>query len=200
MNAPILPKRQCGDCTQCCTELKIDTPELKKKPQVSCRHLTAAGCGIYDKRFPICHEFLCGWRLFPELDDAWRPDLSGVLIVRLSPDNVPEAYRAPGYGMQMDITGGETAVRRPGFAEYVAGQVACGVAVQMSAASPATLVNAFLDGVTDIEDVRQTLLWLHGLLHAARWKRGVGMLLPLYRLKLEQQRAAALKNTNKSIG
>jgi len=194
-----LASRACGDCTACCTELKIDTPELKKKPQVPCRHLTATGCGIYDRRFPICHEFLCGWRLFAELDDAWRPDLSGVLIVRLSPDNVPQAYRAPGYGMQMDIIGGEAAVRRPGFAEYVAAQVERGVAVQMSAASPAALVNDFLHGVTDIGGVRQTLLYLHSLLQAARWKRGVGMLVPLYRLKLEQQRAIALKKSSETI-
>ena len=191
-------ERVCGGCTACCTALKIDTPHFRKKAHVACRHLAQGGCGIYETRPPVCREFLCGWRLFADMGDDWRPDRSGVLIVRLSPDNVPAPYRAAGYGMQMDILGGEAAVLRPGFAEYVAGQVARGVAVQMSAASPAALANDFLHGVTGMADIRQTLLYLHSLLHAARWKRGAGMLVPLYRLKLEQQRAAMLKNDSQN--
>lgn len=193
-----LAKRSCGECKACCHALKIDTPQFRKKAHVACRHLTEAGCGIYATRYPVCQEFLCGWRLFADLNDDWRPDRGGVLIVRLSPDNVPEPYRAAGYGMQMDIIGGEAAVLRPGFADYVADQVRRGVAVRMSAASPAVLVNDFLDGVTDIADIRQTLLYLHSLLQAARWKRGLGMLGPLYRLKLAQQRAAVLKKLNET--
>jgi len=194
----MLARRICGECDACCHALKIDTPHFRKKAHAACRHLTGAGCGIYETRYPVCREFLCGWRLFDGLNDMWRPDRSGVLIVRLSPGNVPEPYRGAGYGMQMDILGGEAAVLRPGFAEYVAGQVQQGVAVQMSAGSPAALVNDFLHGVTGIEEVRQTLLYLHSLLHAARWRRGLGMLMPLYRLKLEQQRAIALKNSTKT--
>ena len=30
----------------------------------------------------ICREFLCGWLLFPELGDDWRPDRSGVIILQ----------------------------------------------------------------------------------------------------------------------
>ena len=185
-----LAKRTCGDCTVCCTELKVDTKEFRKKAGVPCGHLTPKGCGIYETRFPICREFLCGWRLCADLKDDWRPDRSGVVIVRLAPENVPQAYRAIGYGMQLDITGGEKAITRPGFAEYVMAQVRRGVAVQMSAASPATLLNDHLGpGLRDMADVRATLLHLYGLLEAARWKKGVGMLLPLYRLKLAQQKA-----------
>ena len=73
------------------------------------------------------------------------------------------------------------------------------LAALVLAASPAALVNDFLHGVTDIGDIRQTLLYLHSLLHAARWKRGVGMLVPLYRLKLEQQRAIALKKSSENM-
>ncbi len=192
-----LKKRDCGGCTVCCTELKVDTPEFRKKPQVPCQHLSAKGCGIYETRFPICRTFLCGWRLFDDLNDGWRPDRSGVVIVRLSPDNVPEGYRAPGYGMQLDIVGGEAAITRPGFAEYVAAQVKRGVAVQMSAASPATLVNAHLDPATAAKDMagtRAILLRIHAMLHAARWKKGIGMLVPLYRLKLAQQKAIVTRS------
>jgi hypothetical protein len=40
---------------------------------------------------PVCQQFLCGWRLFDELDDDWRPDLSGVLVMRKAPAELPAA-------------------------------------------------------------------------------------------------------------
>ena len=61
-----LNKRICGPCTVCCTVLKIEAPELRKGAGTSCKHLRGAGCGIYESRPPVCQQFLCGWRLFPE--------------------------------------------------------------------------------------------------------------------------------------
>lgn len=186
-----LPKRQCGDCTVCCVELKIDTPELKKKPQVACQHLTPRGCGIYDARFPICHQFLCGWRLFGELNDAWRPDKSGVLVMRKAPAEIPPEYHGPGFGVELAVFGGEEAVMRPGFAEYVAGLLAKGVAVQLSAHSPSTILNEHLDAASarrDLPGLRARLLELYRMLHAARWSRGkLGQMIPLYKLQLDRQ-------------
>src|SRR5947209_3029745 len=75
-----LHKRKCGPCTVCCTELKI--PQLRKQARVPCQHLTVSGCGIYQTRPDVCREFLCGWRLFEEMGDDWRPDLSGVMALR----------------------------------------------------------------------------------------------------------------------
>ena len=84
-----LNKRTCGPCNACCVELKIDVPELRKKARVPCSHLTATGCGIYAGRPPVCQQFLCGWRLFEDMGDDWRPDRSGVLAMRKAPPNCP---------------------------------------------------------------------------------------------------------------
>jgi hypothetical protein len=186
-----LEKRSCGSCSLCCVTLKIDSTQLRKKAGLPCRHLTNNGCGIYAKRPEICQKFLCGWRLFPELDDDWRPDLSGVLVMRKAPTQLPAAYRHTDYGVELAILGGEAAVIRPGFAEYVANLLAKGIAVFLSAASPSTLVNEHLDAPNpsqDIPNLRERLLELYALLHAARWERGFGMLVPLYRLQLDRQR------------
>jgi hypothetical protein len=61
--------------------------EFRKPANTPCPHLCGTGCGIYETRPPVCQQFLCGWRLFPELTDDWRPDLSGVLVMRKAPPN-----------------------------------------------------------------------------------------------------------------
>lgn len=197
-----LAARACGPCLACCRELKIDTPELKKKAGPLCPHHTGTGCGIYDSRPQVCRQFLCGWRLFEELGDDWRPDLSGVLIVKRDAADMPKEYRAAGYGISIVITGGEDAIRRPGFAEYVVGLLRANIAVNLSATSPSTLLNHHLDGeaaARDMEATRATLVRLYGLLKAARWKRGPLMLWHLYRLEVERQKALMEKRLNRPL-
>lgn len=187
-----LARRECGPCRTCCQELKIDAPELKKKGGVLCPHHTGAGCGIYADRPKVCREFLCGWRLFEELGDEWRPDLSGVLIVKRASADMPKEFHGAEYGISIVITGGEAAVRRPGFAEYVVLLLKRGIPVNMSATSPSTLLNHHLDPGTagqNLEATRETLVRLYRMLKAARWKRGPLMLWHLYRLEVERQRA-----------
>lgn len=196
-----LSKRACGPCTVCCTVLKIETPQLRKPADTPCKHLCATGCGIYETRPPVCQQFLCGWRLFAELGDDWRPDLSGVLVMRKAPPELPPAWQSAAYGVELAITGGEKAVTRPGFAEYAAGLLAKNIPVFLSAASPSTLLNEHVDPAISLPDLRRKLVVLYGLLHAARWKRGkLMMLLPLYRLLLDRQRALAQKSLSKSKG
>jgi hypothetical protein len=178
-----LDERACGPCTVCCVVLKIEAPELRKKAQTPCRHLTGRGCGIYAARPGICQKFLCGWRLFAELPAAWRG--------------------AP-YGVHLDVTGGEAAITRAGFADYVARLMTQGIPVFLSAASPSTLVNDHLDAeaaARDIPRLRQKLLAIYALSHAARWEKGVLRILgPLYRLQLDRQRRKAEKYLSKSNG
>lgn len=188
--------KSCGACNLCCIELPINTPELQKKAQTPCSHLTEKGCGIYATRFPICRQFLCGWRLFPELGEEWRPDLSGIMIVQVAQKDLPEIYRAAGHGMQFLVLGGEAAVTRPGVAEYVADQVSRGVAVYLTASTPRALVNEYLPAAAanDLPAVRRIILHLYRLLMAARAKKNVLAMLPFfYRLHVEKQRAAVKK-------
>ena len=188
--------KSCGACNLCCIELPINTPELQKKAQTPCSHLTDKGCGIYATRFPICRQFLCGWRLFPELGEEWRPDLSGIMIVQVAQDTLPEAYRPAGHGMQFLVVGGEEAVTRPGVAEYVADQVSRGVAVYLTANTPRALINEYLPAAAsqDLATVRRITLHLYRLLMAAKAKKGfLGMLPYFYRLHVEKQRAGVKK-------
>ncbi|HWU55658.1 MAG TPA: hypothetical protein VN175_09165 [Rhizomicrobium sp.] len=196
-----LANRACDACTVCCTELKIDTPQLRKPAGTPCRHLCAAGCGIYATRPLVCQQFLCGWRLFAELTDDWRPDRSGVLVMRKAPAELPPGYQSAPYGVELAITGGEQAVTRAGFAEYAASLLVKNVPVFLSASSPSTLLNEHVEPDIGLPALRQKLLLLYRLLHAARWKRGkLMMLLPLYRLLLDRQRFLAQKSAGKTKG
>ena len=88
--------------------------------------------------------FFCGWLVIKQMADTWRPDRSGVLILTMEAHEVPEEYRAQTNGMQLIILGGEKAIQRPGFAEYVMTLVSRNVAVYLSADSPKTLINEFM--------------------------------------------------------
>ena len=77
---PVLPDRECGDCTACCTELTVDTPEFAKPAGTPCVHLCEQGCGIHVVRPRICRTWFCAWRRVASLPDAARPDRSGLLV------------------------------------------------------------------------------------------------------------------------
>lgn len=188
-----LAKRECGPCKACCEVLKIDVPELRKKSGVLCKHHTGTGCGIYATRPPVCQHFLCGWRLFDTLDDDWRPDVSGVLIVKRTAADVSKDYADAPYGLSLAITGGQETMTRPGFAEFVVREIARGIPVEMRSNSPGTLLNHHLDPGTAIEATRASLARIFGMIMAARWKRGPLMLWHLYRLEVERQRALMQK-------
>jgi hypothetical protein len=185
-----LPQKSCGDCHACCVDLSIDTPELKKKGQTPCEHLKEGRCGIYQTRFKICREFLCGYLLFPELDESWRPDRSGVLVLQVAQASLPKAYQDAGHGIQLLVRGGEAAILRPGFAEYVFQQVQGRVGVYLSAMIPRAMLNQYLEpfvAAGDVEGARRTLLHVYRLLTASRKRRGLLRLLPhLYGLEIEK--------------
>lgn len=184
-----LNKRACGSCTACCIELKILAPELKKKARLPCPHLSPKGCGIYETRPGVCRQFLCGWRLFEDMDDAWRPDLSGVLALRKAPDELPAAWRRAPYGVHLVILSGEEAVMRPAFIAYVQRLMAQGIPMFLSAASPYILLNEHLEADCDTVFLKARLAELYALLHAARFGRSllarIGF---LYRLQIDRQR------------
>jgi hypothetical protein len=186
-----LEKRSCGACQACCVFLKIAAPELRKQAGTPCRHLTDKGCGIYRDRPPVCRDYYCGWRLFPELDDSWRPDRSGVMITTRAQAKLPPQWQSAPYGVQLLVIGGEAAVTRRGFATYVTRLLKRGTPVFLSANSPAILLNEHLDPGREggLAAVSEKLKELYGLLHAARWERGfLSRIPPLYRLQLDRWR------------
>jgi len=172
--------------------LLIDTPEFKKAGQKPCEHLSGGRCGIYAKRFKICREFLCGYLLFPELDEGWRPDKSGILVLQVAQASLPKAYQDAGHGIQLLVMGGEAAILRPGFAEYVFGLVQGRVGVYLTAMIPRAMLNQYLEpfvAAGDLEGTRRTLLHVYRLLTASGKRQGFLRLLPhLYGLELEKLR------------
>ncbi len=114
----LVPDRECGTCTVCCYALPIDTPEMRKGSGVVCKHCNGRGCAIYETRPGNCREYYCGWRLMPHFGPEWRPDLSGVLVSPQN-ENIPPQYELR-EGIEFMILGGEAAVTRPGFWEFVA--------------------------------------------------------------------------------
>jgi hypothetical protein len=75
----LVPGRECGACTVCCVVMAIDKPDIQKAAGVMCRYCRD-GCTIYETRPHVCRSFHCGWRQLPILDEAWRPDRSGVFV------------------------------------------------------------------------------------------------------------------------
>jgi hypothetical protein len=61
----------------------FEVQDLRKPAGVPCDHLCEAGCANYDNRPKACRDWLCVWRLMPNLPEHWRPDLSGILIYQI---------------------------------------------------------------------------------------------------------------------
>ena len=106
--------RSCGECTLCCTLLRVD--ELEKLGGTPCVHLrrapAAPGCGIYAQRPRICRAYACLW-LSGGLDPADRPDRLGAVLDLVSEGHltwlrvheaVPGAYEA-GPRLQQIVAG-----------------------------------------------------------------------------------------------
>jgi Fe-S-cluster containining protein len=78
---PERSQRACGECTLCCTLLRVD--ELRKLGGTPCVHLRRApeapGCGIHAERPGICRAYTCLW-LSGALDEQDRPDRLGAVL------------------------------------------------------------------------------------------------------------------------
>ena len=94
--------RECGDCTVCCTTLKV--PELNKTEGVQCDKCTTK-CSIYKDRPQSCRDFKCEW-LKGYLPDNYSPDQSGFILEAL-PD-IPVQVLSLVHGK--DLTKNDTTV------------------------------------------------------------------------------------------
>jgi hypothetical protein len=70
--------RQCGECSLCCTVLRVD--EIAKLGGTRCQHVRdGGGCGIHAQRPGICRAYECLW-LRGKLRDGDRPDRLGAVL------------------------------------------------------------------------------------------------------------------------
>lgn len=75
---PQMPDRQCGECSLCCTVLRVD--EIAKLGGTPCQHVrSGAGCGIHAHRPGICRAYECMW-LQGKFRDEDRPDRLGAVV------------------------------------------------------------------------------------------------------------------------
>ena len=97
--------RRCGTCTLCCKLLTI--PEFGNPSGQWCPHcVQGRGCTLYPDWPNACRAFQCGYLMWPELGEHWRPSRSK-LVVALKPDGMeivihvdpgfPNAWRAEPY-------------------------------------------------------------------------------------------------------
>ena len=182
-------EKTCGPCQVCCVALKIKAPQLRKEAQIPCLHLVAKGCGIYESRPPVCRSFLCGWRLMPELDASWRPDLSGVMLLPVPEAQIPKAYRAAGPGWVLVISDARKAIT-PKLARLAAGMVKRRTALYLSVMTPRIQMNEQLESVADDpEGVMRVLHQMHDRLKPAGTGKGLGRIWALYRAQVDRMRA-----------
>jgi len=131
VQADLVPGRDCGACTACCTELTVETSDIRKVQGVTCVHCTAgAGCGIYLTRPEICRTWFCQWRRYAWLDDAWRPDLSQ-MILRATDDDVPDGY-ASEIGIVFDLFGPCDVLLLPATLDVIARLIDADIATFLS--------------------------------------------------------------------
>lgn len=182
-------EKTCGPCQVCCVALKIKAPQLRKEAQIPCPHLVAKGCGIYESRPPVCRSFLCGWRLMPELDASWRPDLSGVMLLPVPEAQIPKGYRAAGPGWVLVISDARKAIT-PKLARLAAGMVKRHTALYLSVMTPRIQMNEQLESMADDpEGVMRVLHQMHNRLKPAGTGKGLGRVWALYRAQVDRMRA-----------
>lgn len=69
--------RSCDGCTMCCKLMRVE----EKPPMQWCQHCAIGeGCTIYEQRPRECRTFHCGYLRMPELNEAWRPSNSKIVV------------------------------------------------------------------------------------------------------------------------
>lgn len=80
---------KCGDCTLCCSTLKVRMAPIKdwlKPAYTKCEHQCEKGCSIYHAKPEACTDFQCVWLasqsmpLRIQMSNRLRPDRCGVVL------------------------------------------------------------------------------------------------------------------------
>ena len=144
----LVPSRECGDCTVCCSVLPVRSPELNKTSHVLCKHCDEGhGCRIYATRPPLCRSYHCGWRMWEALPEDWRPDKSGVFVDRVkflpgAGGEIPAQYDKR-FMVQLLLLRAD-AIDGPHFAEVVWTLVHGGIPVFLGICGPPGFQNALV--------------------------------------------------------
>ncbi len=73
--------RTCSGCTLCCSLLGI--VELQKPVFTICKHCVIGKCcKIYEVKPQECTDFLCYYRISPEVAEYWNPKVCGMVLHR----------------------------------------------------------------------------------------------------------------------
>ena len=129
----LVPGRECGDCTVCCTVPTIDQPGIQKPAGATCRYC-AHGCLIHDTRPEVCRRYFCAWRQMVIFSDDWRPDRSGVFS-ELETD-VP-GHLMSSVGISLTLTANPLKIiRQPWFIEFIATGIRGGVPLFLALPGP----------------------------------------------------------------
>lgn len=81
-SSDLVPGRDCGPCVACCDFLRIEDTALQKPANTLCPHCAAgAGCAVYASRPQVCRKWHCAWRQYKFVEDDWRPDVSGLVMI-----------------------------------------------------------------------------------------------------------------------
>jgi hypothetical protein len=165
----MVPNRSCGGCVVCCIVPPVKSPDFSKTSGTPCLHCVETfGCAIHASRPQVCRDWLCGWRSLPFLDDRWRPDNCGLLIVP-EEDDIPVRFeRRVGLNIVVFRSGAD--LDRQFVIEMLAGLVFGKVPTFLSAPGPPSfhfakgLLNPLIEQAAEDQDgakIRSTVLSLH---------------------------------------
>ena len=132
----LIPGRDCGDCTVCCTALTINKPEIQKKSGLTCKNCTSGGCAIYETRYPVCRGYFCAWRNVDIFDEDWRPDRSGVMPYVETEGITGDFDMSTGIGLML-VGNPNRIVRQTWFQDFVVTGVMNSVPLFLSLPGPA---------------------------------------------------------------
>jgi len=83
---------ECGECTACCSVLKIDA--LDKPAYTPCTHCNK-GCTIHKTKPQTCTEFECGYYQGKNIPIELRPDNCGIIFIKKT-DRIFSGLIVPG--------------------------------------------------------------------------------------------------------
>ena len=89
-----MAKRRCGECTLCCTYLRVGEADGTdwKRPWKTCKHCLGHKCSIYIDRPDPCRDFKCLWLADTVIPKKFRPDKVNAFLTASKSQNALIVY------------------------------------------------------------------------------------------------------------